>query len=879
MSLAASAKLGPYEILTPLGAGGMGEVYRARDTRLGRDVAVKILPESFANDQERLHRFEQEAQAVAALNHPNILAIYDVGQSNGSPYLVSELLEGETLREVLERGPVPQRKACEFAVQVAQGLAAAHEKGIVHRDLKPENLFLTRDGRAKILDFGLAKLALKNAVSSDGVTLASTRTAPGVVLGTASYMAPEQVRGEPADARTDIFALGAVLYEMLTGQRAFHYDTSAETMTAVLKEDPPELTDPARRVSPALERILRRCLEKDPAQRFQSAKDLSFALGALSGSDATSALRVGDLPRRFPFLLVAAVVAALAIGAGAAWLLNRRPAATERVQFGIPVRGEVSHLALSADGSKLVFVSPEEDSGLPLLFVQRIGSASATPLPGTEGASYPFLSPDGSEVAFFANGKLQKVATAGGTPQVLAPVLAARGGSWGRRNVILYTQDALSVLWRINSDGTGAAPVTVATADDNSHRWPVFLPDGNHFLFWAGNFGNAKDDRVSGIYLSSLDRKERKLVVLCHSSFAFDSQHLYYADEDRHLVSVPFDPASAIVTGSPKPVAQVVGYQPSTYWVALTASENGTLVYNSSTGADLSVLTWVDRNGKEMSRVGEPAVQANPAISPEGSRIALDISDQKANSINVWLENVNHGGMMRFTFSPGEEVVPVWSHDGSMVAYRTNFAQAALLTKRATGLEREQLKLKVPAAGDILPNSWSADDRQILCQQQLQGGHGLVLVPAGGGEAVPFLTGKGNRANAQISPDGKWVAYASDELGSWEIFVATFPGGAGKWQVSRAGGGEPRWRGDGKEIFYIGPKGTLTAVPVSSEGTFSSGVATPLFRVRGRAQVSSTDVFTYDVTRDGNLFLVNRYWKPPSVEPLSIVMNVAAPNK
>jgi len=317
MALASSTKIGPYEILSPLGAGGMGEVYRARDTRLGRDVALKILPESFARDQERLRRFEQEARAVAALNHPNIVAIYDVGQSNGSPFLVSELLEGESLRGVIERGPMPQRKATEFAVQVTQGLAAAHEKGIIHRDLKPENLFATRDGRAKILDFGLAKLARGSggASDADSVTLASSHTAPGVVMGTASYMAPEQVRGEATDARTDIFALGSVLFEMLSGQRAFQRDTPAETMTAVLKEDPPEFSDAARPVSPALERIVRRCLEKDPGHRFQSAKDLSFALSTLSGSDASSAARTVKVPSRFPLPLAVGVALALVIGA------------------------------------------------------------------------------------------------------------------------------------------------------------------------------------------------------------------------------------------------------------------------------------------------------------------------------------------------------------------------------------------------------------------------------------------------------------------------------------------------------------------------------------------------------------------------------------
>jgi serine/threonine protein kinase len=352
MALTSGTKLGPYEIVAPIGAGGMGEVYRAQDTRLGRDVALKVLPESFSRESERLHRFEQEARAVATLNHPNILAIFDTGQNNGLPFLVSELLDGGTLRSVLDGGALPQRKAIEYGVQIAQGLAAAHEKGIVHRDVKPENIFVTKDGRIKILDFGLAKLTQSASIAkSDGVTLTSSHTAAGVVMGTASYMAPEQVRGELADPRTDIFGFGAVLYEMLSGNRAFLRDTPAETMTAVLKEDPPELSDPGRPVSPALDRIVRRCVEKIPDQRFQSARDLSFALGALSGTDSSAAPRIKEKPRKFPQLLWPSMAVTLLLAIVITWMLARRPVVAERMQFAIPLFGEVSHIALSPEES------------------------------------------------------------------------------------------------------------------------------------------------------------------------------------------------------------------------------------------------------------------------------------------------------------------------------------------------------------------------------------------------------------------------------------------------------------------------------------------------------------------------------------------------
>ena len=880
MALTSGTKLGPYEIQSPLGAGGMGEVYRARDTRLGRDVAVKILPESFARESDRLHRFEQEARAVAALNHPNILAIFDAGQNNGSPFLVSELLEGETLRTVLDRGPMQQRKTIDCGVQIAQGLAAAHEKGIVHRDLKPENIFVTRDARIKILDFGLAKLAQKGS-AADGVTLTSSHTAAGVVMGTASYMAPEQVRGEAADPRTDIFAFGAVLYEMLSGKRAFRRDTPAETMTAVLKEDPPELSDSAHPISPALDRMVRRCLEKDPEQRFQSAKDLSFALTALSGTDSSSTARIADTSRGIPLLLWAAVALALAIGAGVTWLLGTRPAPASRMEFAIPVPGEVSHMALSADGSMLAFVSPEDKSGLPIVYVQRVGSQTTTVLPGTEGASYPFWSPDGAYVALFANGKLLKVAVSGGAPQVLAHVQAARGGSWGSRGVIIYEPDTGSAIWRVNADGSGVAPVTdaVLTEQDQTHRWPVFLPDGNHFLFWGGNFGNVKDDRWSGIYASSLDRKERKLLTLAHSSFGLDSNHLFYADAERHLVSVTFDTAKAAVLGNPVVIANAVGFQPSTFWVALTVAQNGTLIYNTSTGAALSALTWMDRSGKELGRIGEPAVMCNPTLSPDGSRVAVDISDLQANNVDVWIESIGGAGNSRFTFDPAEEVVGVWSRDGKTLVYRSaggSGGTAGLMLKAATGLEREKRLLKVESSDDIVPNSWSPGDQQILCTRQSLSGNHLELVPSAGGKPTPFQTGPGNQNNGQISADGKWVAYASDESGNWEIYVTTFPGAAGKWQVSRGGGSEPRWRGDGKELFYLGPTGMLTAVPINAETTFSSGTPTPLFQFHGRAAISSTDVFSYDVTKDGKRFLVNRYVRPERITPLTIVLNASA---
>ena len=558
--------------------------------------------------------------------------------------------------------------------------------------------------------------------------------------------------------------------------------------------------------------------------------------------------------------------------------MMRPSAATGTLQFAIPVSGEVSHMALSADGTMLAFVSPDETSGIPMIFVQRVGSPDARALPGTGGASYPFWSPDNAYVGFFANGKLQKIAIAGGPAQVLTKVWAARGGSWGRRNVIIYSPDSGSFIWRINADGSGAAPISdhIFATTDQSHRWPLFLPDGNHFLFWAGNFKGAKEDGASSIVASSLDGKERKLLMEAHSSFAVGAGRLFYADDDRHLVSVAFDEGKAIISGNTRVIANSVSVQPSTYWSSLTAAENGTVIYNVSAGAALSVLTWMDRSGKILAEIGGPAVQCNPTLSPDGTRVAVDISDPKANNVDIWLEGVGVAANSRFTFDPAEEVVGVWSRDGKALAYRSaggTVAGGGVMLKSANGLEGERQITKIPDADDLIPNSWTPDDQQILITHQTPtSGYYLELVSTSGKTPVPFVKGSGSVTNGMISPDGKWVAYESDESGSWEIYVTTFPGAAGKWQVSRGGGNEPRWRSDGKEIFYLGPAGMLTAVPVSTLGTFASGSPVPLFQFHGRAAISSTDVFSYDVSKDGKRFLVNRYVKPARIEPLTILL-------
>jgi Tol biopolymer transport system component len=889
MALTPGMKLGPYEIVSQLGAGGMGEVYRARDTRLERIIAIKVLPESLANDAERLQRFEQEARVLSTVSHPNLLAIYDVGTQDGLHYLVSEFLEGQTLRERVGGGVLPQRKVSEYALQIANGLAAAHDKGIVHRDLKPENIFVTRDEHVKILDFGLAKQSEGVAgVAGESVTISTPgATTPGTVMGTVGYMSPEQVRGQAVDNRSDIFTFGAILYEMVAGRRAFKGESGVETMNAILKEDPPEIDIAQMKVSPGMERIVRHCLEKNPTNRFQSARDLGFALGALSGSDATATVRAvtaaETTAKSAGWMKRAAVAAAVLASAAAGYFLRPRGATPERLEFTIPLQEETSNFAISADGRVLALVSPDPASGTPVLSVERVGSSALTILQGTEGASYPFWSPDDSFVGFFADGKMKKVAASGGISQVIATASAGRGGSWGKRGLIIYAPQAAGWLWSVNADGSNAAPLTQNIynhSTDASHRWPVFLPDGNHFLFYAGNFTTSPNDHSSGIYLSSLAGKERKLVYLAPSNPGYASGYLYFTDSERRLDAIAFDPSQGTTSGEQRIVAEKVGFQPSVYWGAFSVAETGTVVYSPTVGASLSMLTWYDRAGKELGHVGDAAVISNPSLSPDNQKAVMDIADAKANNVNIWLSDLQRGTSSRFTFDTTEDSAAAWSRDGSTIAYRSSLSDTQIFVKASQGLQAPRKIFEVSpdhSNDDMIPNVWSPDGKQILCVKQPgEGGSELDLVPVAGGNSIPFLKASNEVTAAQISPDGKWVAYASQESGDWEIYVTTFPSAAGKWQVSRGGGTEPRWRGDGKEIFYIGPKSMLTAVAISGSDTFSAGNVTPLFRAQLRAPVSSTDMFAYDVTKDGQRFLVDRYAKPAEISPLRIVLNATA---
>jgi len=889
MGLTSGTKLGPYEILATLGAGGMGEVYRARDTRLGREVALKVLPEEFAADSERMARFRREAQVLASLNHPNIATIHGLEESGAVHALVMELVEGPTLAERIAQRPIPLEEGLPIAKQVAEALEAAHEKGIIHRDLKPANIKLTADGKVKILDFGLAKSPEGGDLGSNisnSPTLTARSTQAGVILGTAAYMSPEQAKGKRVDTRTDIWAFGCVFFEMLTGRQTFEGETVTDLLAAVMKDEPNWASLPAE-TPRRIRELLRRCLDKNPKRRLQAIGEARITIEATqSGADVVEAgpqsAPAPGPPRRGTGIEWAVAATVMFSALLAVYLIQNQHAPAERMQFTIPVQAEVGNLTLSPDGRMLAVVARDDASGQDMLYVERLGSLSADMLAGTEGASYPFWSPDDAYLGFFANGKLKKVAISGGVPQVLAAASYGRGGSWGSRGVIIYTPDTGGPLWRVNADSSNAAPLTdrLFLANENSHRWPLFLPDGNHFLFWAGTF-EAEPQQTNGIYFSSLAAQEKKMVVPVPSNPGYANGHLYYVDERRMLIAVPFNAAHGTISGEPAIVSDHVTYQPSVYWGAFAVGGSDMVVYNTSAGAVLSVLTWYDRSGKELSRVGEPGVVANPSISPDGHRATVDIADLKNANVDIWIRDLDHNTSSRFTFDPAEEVIGTWSRDGSLIAYRTIHASSIqVMIKKATGLEPPKVAITGSAVDDTLPNSWAPGDRQILCSYQPgTGGSNLAILDVAAQKLTPFIATKASTTNGQISPDGKWAAYASNESGEWEIYVTSFPGAQGKWQVSRGGGSEPRWRPDGKEIFYIDPKGMLTAITVSGDGTFSSGAPSPLFLIHGRAAISSTDLLTYDVNKDGSRFLVNRYLKPDLVQPLTVVLNAAAMKK
>ncbi len=903
MALSAGTRLGPYEVLSPMGAGGMGEVYRARDPRLGRDVAIKALPSAFSADADRLNRFEQEARAAAASNHPNILAVLDVGQHDGAPYIVSELLDGETLGERLRTGRLPVRKATEYAVQIARGLAAAHEKGIVHRDLKPANIFITADGRVKILDFGLAKLtqveSIVSGMSAQPTTLPSTE--PGMVLGTIGYMSPEQVRGLQVDHRSDIFALGAVLFEMLSGVRAFRGDTAADTMSAILNDDPRDLPIADRHIPPALARIVDRCLEKSPAARFQSASDLGFALESVSShSDETTAAaapRAGAMGNRLAWALFGvALVAAIALGALATIgrTGSEAPTLTSTIlpppDTAITDRGGSvgRRLALSPDGQRLAFTAAGRDR-IIWLWVRRLDSLSAQKLEGTEGAVYPFWSPDSRFVGFFSEdgrsrSKLMKIDTAGGPPITVCelPTTNSTGGSWNRDGVIVFGMFGVPEgrIHRVPAAGGTPSPVTTLDSDrgETRHWTPSFLQDGRRFLYLASGVKGGNPFEPNGVYAGSLDSDDRTLVMPGGSMAKFANGHLLFL-RGSTLMAQPFDLASLDLRDQAVPVAEQVAIGgPTGAAGAFSVSDNGRLAYLTDT-PPLTQLTWFDRTGKQLRVIGEPASQGDLSLSPDGSRAAVRIDDLATQTGDVWVYDVARGVRTRLNVSMRFGSRAVWSSDGQRVVFSSSPKDSSnqdLYTKLANGAGTEELLL----AGDQSETPMSSStDGQFLAYQTVSSedlGRGVPVSPDlwvlplfGDRKPIPFQQTRFAESGARFSPDGRWIAYVSNESNRSEVYVAPFPGPGGKTLVSSAGGAQARWRRDGAELFYVAPGGRLMVAAVKGQAaTFEVGPVQPLFQIRPWVEGGYLEV-----SADGQSFLVNRLVEENSPSPITLVVN------
>ncbi|MBS1792127.1 MAG: serine/threonine-protein kinase [Acidobacteria bacterium] len=881
-------KLGPYQVLALIGAGGMGEVYQARDARLNRDVAIKVLPASFAKDADRLRRFEQEARATSALNHPNILTIFDIGAASpelgGAPYIVAELLEGEELRAQLQQGALSQRRVIDYAQQIARGLAAAHERGIVHRDLKPENLFVMKDGRVKILDFGLAKLKssfIGGAIDTDAPTQRKL-TDPGTVLGTVAYMSPEQVRGEEADQRADIFALGVILYEMLAGQRAFTGNSTVEVMNAILKEEPPELSEITAKVSSQLARIVQRCLEKRAPQRFQSASDLGFALEALSSASDSSAANAFDstLSKRVDWnariwMMTTGVLALIALVLGVAWL-NRTPPAVQTVRLTLLAPEKTDffrrNYALSPDGRQLAF-SAVDAAGKVMLYVRALNSFNAQLLPGTEDAYQPFWSPDSGSIGFFSQKKLKRIEVAGGLPQTICEAPDSLGGSWNRENQIILSPTITNrALYRVPA--TGGTPVPVTTLDSSRsefiHASPQFLPDGQHFLYYAENNLHVQQ----GVYVGSLSDRTTKLVLESESLAQYAAGHLLFV-KDAVLMAQAFDTRALQLTGEPFRIADHVKIRGRN--ASFSASENGVLAYQSGTGQEPELI-WYDRTGHRLGKVGEPADYGSPSLAPDEKQLAVAIRDPQTKTRDIWLFDPARGGApSRFTSDPADELNPAWSPDGKWILFSSNKRGTRDLYQKSVNTnQEEELLFASPEVKSV--EEVSPDGRWLIYNTVPFGSanttnNDLWMLPLEG-ERTPrsLLKTQFSEDRARVSPDGRWVAYRSSETANYEIYIATFPQLNGKRKVSTVGGWEPNWRRDGKELFFIEGSNLMSVEVKSDSRTIETSVPKVLFRAdfagRGRNR--------YVASGDGQRFLIITQTEDTTPAPINVVVNWTA---
>jgi eukaryotic-like serine/threonine-protein kinase len=875
MSLESGARLGPYEILSPIGAGGMGEVYRACDKRLKRDVALKILPESFASDSERLARFQREAEVLASLNHPNIAQIYGIEESNGTRALVMELVEGEDLSQRIARGPIPIDEALPIARQICEALEAAHEQGIIHRDLKPANIKLRPDGTVKVLDFGLAKLneSPSPVANPSSMSMSPTITSPammtgvGVLLGTIAYMSPEQAKGKPADKRSDIWAFGCVLFEMLTGRRAFAGDEVSDVSASILARQPDWTLFP-RELSPVLATYIRRCLHKDRKDRIADVQTVRLALQGAFESAPTQT-QAPDARRTRKRLVWMTVVVLLTIALALSFVFARPsiPNASEmRVEITTPLTDSPLHFAISPDGNRLVFVASGD--GASRLWVRALDATAAQPLAGTENAEYPFWSPDNRSIGFFAGGKLKRVDIGGGPPQALADASAGRGGSWNRDGMILFAESNAGPLLRVSASGGEPSVLTRMGAGHTSHRFPQFLPDGRHFLFFVQGSPEAQ-----GIYFGSLDRGEPRRVEATDTAGLWAPPGRLFSVKQGTLVAQAFDAERGTFTGDRITVADPVAFDGAFNLGGFSVSPAGPIAYRAG-GSQRRLLTWFGRDGKPMGTAGEldEGAPQFPELSADGRRLA-DSRFVQSNS-DVWLTDLTRGGRTRFTFDAALDSISLWSPDGKWIAFRSNRKGAYdLYLKASTGAGDEELILQ--STHNKAPLSWSADGRYLLYWDlDPKTNYDLWILPMTG-ERKPsrWLSTPFAESNGQFSPDGRWVAYQSNESGSFEIYVQPFPAASAKWQISTNGGTMPRWGSDGKELFFIGSDARLMAAAVTTSGAMlEAAPPVALFQTRIVGGPGQVNKHQYAVGSDGR-FLIVEPAEASGTTPIMLILN------
>jgi serine/threonine protein kinase len=892
MSLAPGTKLGPYEIVAPVGAGGMGEVYRALDPRLDRTVAIKILPAHLASNPEAKERFEREAKSISALQHGSICSLYDVGSQNGVSYLVMEYLEGETLADRLRKGCLPLEQVLRHGGEICDGLERAHRIGLVHRDLKPGNIMLTRSG-AKLMDFGLAKPVAAATQSSTELTQTlSTATHPltaeGSIVGTFQYMSPEQVEGKNADARSDIFSLGTVLYEMATGRRAFEGKSMVSIAAAILEKDPEPLTT-VQPLSPAsLQHVVEGCLVKDPESRWQSAGDVGRQLRWIGSSGshpgvAVSIRKSSQVGERL--IWSGALLLVIALGA---FLLQSRPQHPVLKAHILPPPGATFDFTgdfsgppvLSPDGSRLAFTVqlPKQANSL---WVRSLDSATAQRLAGTEGASDPFWSADNRFLGFFSDSKLKRISADGGPVTVLADAPNARGGTWGTNNVILYSPDYRDSLWQVNPDG-GAAPTRATKLDGSkhsTHRWPVFMPDGKHFIFFATSHSGGAPQQ-NGIYFSALGDENGKLVLASDSAAQYAGGYLLFHQQNS-VVAQRFDPQNGGLSGDQQVIVDQVQYDGGTWHTTFAAAASGVLLYEPGLATtENSVLVWLDRNGKSVNTLAAGITYKGMRLSPDGKRLALAAGDPL---VDIWVWDLAHGTRMRLTFDPATHIMPSWSLDGRTVAYvaqGSSFTGSDLHSKAANGSGQDELLLPAEfgiGGRSLLWPEWSSDKKYLVYQEQAGPVGGAIWAMPLAGDRKPFpvvrlVSPQGSVTNHRVSPDSRWIAYSARESSREEVYITSFPSGKGRWQISSEGGTFPVWRGDGKELYFVGDDGQLRAVEIkASAGEISVGHSQVLFPLRNVNALFAP----FDVTADGQRFLVGMPLNTQS-EPLLLVSDWTA---